>query len=60
MNLEKNYSLMKFRTDNNLNPDKVKLGEIDKNRNRTQLVGVEDNKHSIDFDGGMVDKSFEI
>ena len=53
---------MKFRTDNNLNPEKVKIGEIDKNRNRTQLVGVEDNnnKHSIDFEGGLVDKSFEI
>ena len=51
---------MKFRTESNLKPEKLKLGEIDKNRNRTQLVGVEDNKHSIDFDGGMVDKSFEI
>jgi hypothetical protein len=34
-NLEKNYSLMKFRTDINLKPDKVKIGEIDKARNRT-------------------------
>jgi len=42
---------MKFRTDNNLKPDKVKIGEIDKARNRT---------NSIDFEGEMVDKTFEL